>query len=669
MLKIRLRAFALGLGLAAALGAALACTRTPPGTFATPEEAMQALADLAGTGDKQKAEEIFTPSGVDLLSSGDPDDDREDALEGQGADPREGRLRGPDDGSKIALLGNDAWPFPIPLVPQRRTLALRHRSGSRRAAESPHRPQRAAGAREPARVRRCAARVLRAGPRRAAPRLRAQVHERRGPARRPLLAGGRGRAGEPDRAAARRRRRRDGARRPQGAEPFNGYFFRILEAQGKDAPGGARSYLDAARPDDRRLRGRRLAREVRQLGHHDVHRRPAGDRLPEGPRGGYRHGGRLPSRRTTPTPAGIRRRTEAARPGAAVARSSERSKPATDAMQARATRRATSEVADSEPRSGVRRWRLGRRLGRYVVRELAFPTLLSLGGLSLLAIAADLVTFSDLIINRGFGFREVAAIALFRSVAMVSRAIPFSVLLGVLVALGRLGADREILALETCGVSTRRLVAPVLLFAALFTVLGVWISTDASPWANRRLTVSLAESARRSPGTLLRAGVVSHGRRLAHPGAGGVESGRSAARRHDLGADDRRDRLCTQRRDHDARERREADPDQGRSRVAQRARWSELRPLRHHAAGDALRRKRSGPGRELALLRVALRPRGEDPHARRSSPTAARRRSSGTVASPCPRPRCCSGCSPCRFPCAGVASRDREAPCSGSWSR
>ncbi len=178
-------------------------------------------------------------------------------------------------------------------------------------------------------------------------------------------------------------------------------------------------------------------------------------------------------------------------------------------MQARATRRATSEVADSQPRSGARRWRLGRRLGRYVLRELAFPTLLSLGGLTLLAIAADLVTFSDLIINRGFGFREVAAIALFRSVAMVCRAIPFSVLLGVLVALGRLGADREILAFETCGVSTRRLVAPVLLFSALFTVLGVWISAYASPWANRRLTVSLTESARRSPGTLLRAGVVS----------------------------------------------------------------------------------------------------------------------------------------------------------------
>ena len=34
------------------------------------------------------------------------------------------------------------------------------------------------------------------------------------------------------------------ARRPQGPEPFNGYYFRILDAQGKSAPGGARSFVD-----------------------------------------------------------------------------------------------------------------------------------------------------------------------------------------------------------------------------------------------------------------------------------------------------------------------------------------------------------------------------------------------------------------------------------------
>ena len=27
-------------------------------------------------------------------------------------------------------------------------------------------------------------------------------------------------------------------------QPFNGYYFRILEGQGKSAPGGERSYLD-----------------------------------------------------------------------------------------------------------------------------------------------------------------------------------------------------------------------------------------------------------------------------------------------------------------------------------------------------------------------------------------------------------------------------------------
>ncbi len=41
-------------------------------------------------------------------------------------------------------------------------------------------------------------------------------------------------------------------RRNAGPQPFHGYYFRILEAQGPSAPGGARSYLDKK---DRLTRG------------------------------------------------------------------------------------------------------------------------------------------------------------------------------------------------------------------------------------------------------------------------------------------------------------------------------------------------------------------------------------------------------------------------------
>ena len=243
MLKNSLREFALGLGCAVALGAALACTRPAPGSFATPEEAMQALADLAGTGDKQRAEEIFTPSGVDLLSSGDAADDREDALEVKALILEKVAFE-ELYGSKIALLGNDAWPFPIPLVPQEGRWRFDTEAG-----------------REELLNRRIGRNELLA-----LASLRAYVD-----AQHEYFA--QGRDGHPP-TYARKFLSDEGAHdglywpaadgEPEspigplladadiegrvasaGPEPFNGYYFRILDAQGNDAPGGARRYVDA----------------------------------------------------------------------------------------------------------------------------------------------------------------------------------------------------------------------------------------------------------------------------------------------------------------------------------------------------------------------------------------------------------------------------------------
>ena len=77
---IQLRHFCLTLAGIMVLAALPACSPAPPGTYKTPEEAVQALADLAGSGDNKKAEEMFGADGVELLQSGDEVADREDAL-------------------------------------------------------------------------------------------------------------------------------------------------------------------------------------------------------------------------------------------------------------------------------------------------------------------------------------------------------------------------------------------------------------------------------------------------------------------------------------------------------------------------------------------------------------------------------------------------------------
>ncbi len=85
-------------------------------SFATPEEAVRALATAAKAGDKEQLLVIFGPEAEGVLTSGDPVADQRSreivvvALE-------EGwRLVSKGSKTRELIIGGEAWPFPIPLV-------------------------------------------------------------------------------------------------------------------------------------------------------------------------------------------------------------------------------------------------------------------------------------------------------------------------------------------------------------------------------------------------------------------------------------------------------------------------------------------------------------------------------------------------------------------------
>jgi len=102
---------------AAVCGAFLGCAAPPkPGTFKTPEEAVQAIGEVAATGDAKKAEEILGAEGMEVLKSGDEAADKADAEMVRTLITQKVAFEDASGGGKVAVLGNDAWPFPIPLV-------------------------------------------------------------------------------------------------------------------------------------------------------------------------------------------------------------------------------------------------------------------------------------------------------------------------------------------------------------------------------------------------------------------------------------------------------------------------------------------------------------------------------------------------------------------------
>lgn len=152
--------------------------------------------------------------------------------------------------------------------------------------------------------------------------------------------------------------------------------------------------------------------------------------------------------------------------------------------------------------------RFGKTLNRYVAQEIFSPSLIALLSLTILVLTKDLLRFADLIVNRGFGIEVVALIAFYEIVPLASHTLPFALLIGALVGLGRLRADREILAIEAAGVTSRQLAVPVSQFAATTMLIGLVLTLWTAPWAIRSLDTTLQDMISKNPGLSLRSGTV-----------------------------------------------------------------------------------------------------------------------------------------------------------------
>lgn len=87
-------------------------------TFASPQEAMRTLVEALRAGDKESLRAILGPESEEILSSGDPVSDKADRDRFLKAYDEKVDLARRENDRVEVVLGNDNWPFPIPIVQQ-----------------------------------------------------------------------------------------------------------------------------------------------------------------------------------------------------------------------------------------------------------------------------------------------------------------------------------------------------------------------------------------------------------------------------------------------------------------------------------------------------------------------------------------------------------------------
>src|SRR5262245_32910473 len=101
------------------LGAALLIFSAPgyaQERFNTTDDAVTALVDAAKSDDKTTLIKVLGPMGQQIVSSGDPVADRNTRNKFVAAYDAKHSITQDRDDSATLVIGDDAWPFPIPLV-------------------------------------------------------------------------------------------------------------------------------------------------------------------------------------------------------------------------------------------------------------------------------------------------------------------------------------------------------------------------------------------------------------------------------------------------------------------------------------------------------------------------------------------------------------------------
>ncbi len=125
-------------------------------------------------------------------------------------------------------------------------------------------------------------------------------------------------------------------------------------------------------------------------------------------------------------------------------------------------------------------------LDRYIVRETLAPLLMALAIFTFLLAVRPMMEAAESLLAKSVPPSTIGVLLAYLIPQALGITIPMALLAGLLMAFGRLSADRETVALLACGVSFTRLLRPVSIIATIAAAATLWVMIVAIPTGNRK---------------------------------------------------------------------------------------------------------------------------------------------------------------------------------------
>ena len=121
------------------------------------------------------------------------------------------------------------------------------------------------------------------------------------------------------------------------------------------------------------------------------------------------------------------------------------------------------------------------RLSRYLFVECALSSITALMVLTFLIMLPQVLHLVDLWVNKGVSVGILGKMTLLSIPKFVVASLPMAMLVGILLALGRLAQDSEIVVLKACGLSLYQILRPIAILVTLFSGFSLFLNTVWTP--------------------------------------------------------------------------------------------------------------------------------------------------------------------------------------------
>lgn len=136
-------------------------------------------------------------------------------------------------------------------------------------------------------------------------------------------------------------------------------------------------------------------------------------------------------------------------------------------------------------------------INKYIFKELVFPFINCVFFLTFVFLMTRIPEIANMVINYNIKISSVFIMIIFTLPRFLEFTIPMSVTISILLTFMRMSGENEILALKAAGVSLYKMLPPILFFCFLGSVLTLWMTIFAMPWAKlsfKQKSIEFAQS-------------------------------------------------------------------------------------------------------------------------------------------------------------------------------